>query len=279
VPGLILIAASIFVGLGLLPGNYEITRELWKEGMIWALHHHNDFASCMVVILPVILYKAAASRRKTWWAAAVLLLAGLVLSGSRGYYIAFIPAVTGLMVTELKQRHIRIVLSILALFVFVVLILVVPGIHSRIEHTITSDQSIVSRVNSLRVCGWILAEHPLAGLGPGQLVLHPEYLEKATSLGLFIDASSGTMKHLHNVYATIVAEDGVIGLGLFLWMLLALAKKLWCGDGLSRALFWGYIGFLVGNLFDTQLMGPSAGMDFFFLAGLFIISSGDQDPL
>jgi O-antigen ligase len=275
---IILIAASVAAGAGIFPDTLTIGKELWDEGMIWALHHHNDFASCMVIILPVLLYKSIAGGKTGWWAVTVIVLIGLVLSGSRGYYIAFVPALLGFVLTELKQKRIRTYIISSTLAVFLILILTVPGIRTRIEWMVSVDASITSRINSLRVSGWVLSEHPLGGLGPGQLIRHAEYLDRVESEGLFIDARSGTMKHLHNVYATAAAEGGVIGLFLFMWMLIALAGKLFRGDSMSRALFWGYIGFLVGNLFDAQLMGPSAGMDFFFLAGLFIPRS-DRETL
>jgi len=264
-----------------LPAGWSITRELWDEGMMWALHHHNDFASCLVFIFPVILYKSLRTGRWEWWVVTVIVLTGLVLSGSRGYYIAFLPAFLGYIWKEVKGGRVRTYLLSSAIAVFVVLVLAVPGIRSRVLWTISHDPSITSRVNSLRVTGWIMSEHPLFGLGPGQLEDHPEYLERALSMGLFIDAASGRMKHLHNVYATMAAECGIIGLALFLWALTALAVRLKRGDAMSRALFWGYMGFLVGNLFDSQLLGPSAGMDFFFLAGLFfpyVEGSSPADP-
>jgi len=278
---ILLITGSVAAGVGLLPDKWPITIELWGEGMMWALHHHNDFAASMVIILPVLLYKSLKTRQWGWWIVTTIVLMGLVLSGSRGYYIAFVPALLGYMWKEIKTRRVRIYLLSAAMAVFVVLVLTIPGIWTRVAGMISEDQSITSRINSLRVTGWIVTEHPLIGLGPGQLVNHPEYLEKAASMGLFIDTQPGRMKHLHNVYATMAAECGLIGLALFLWALMALAVRLRRGDAMSRALFWGYIGFLVGNLFDSQLLGPSAGMDFFFLAGLFFphldeVSPGDS---
>ena len=71
----------------------------------------------------------------------------------------------------------------------------------------------------------------------------------------------------------------VLGLAFFLWALMALAVRRRRGDAMSRALFWGYVGFLVGNLFDSQLLGPSAGMDFFFLAGLFFPHVDEVSPV
>ena len=267
----LLVLASVIAGTGIFPRDNPFVQDLWREGMIWALHHHNDFAACMVIILPVLLYKSLSGRKRIWWVVTITSFVGLVLSGSRGYYIAFIPALLGYTVTELKQKRLRAHLISSALAVFFILVLTVPGIRTRLEWMISVDSSIISRMSSLRVAAWIASGNPITGLGPGQLVRHPEYLERSQSEGFFIDATAGKMKHLHNVYATIAAEGGVIGLALFLWVLIAVAKQLARGDDLARALFWGYVGFLVGNLFDAQLMGPSAGMDFFFLAGLFIV--------
>ncbi|MFQ6104529.1 MAG: O-antigen ligase family protein [Candidatus Glassbacteria bacterium] len=272
----LIIIASLVAGTGIFPRDNALVRDLWREGMIWALHHHNDFAACMVIILPVLAYKSLSSGKRGWWAVTVASFVGLILSGSRGYYIAFIPTLLGYTVMELKHKRIRTYVISTALAVFFILVLTAPGIRTRLEWMISVDSSIVSRMSSLRVAGWIISEHPITGLGPGQLVRNPEYLERSRAEGYYIDAASGSMKHLHNVYATIAAEGGVIGLALFLWVLVALGRQLSRGDGLSRALFWGYIGFLVGNLFDAQLMGPSAGMDFFFLAGLLISGSGGE---
>lgn len=269
----LLITASLLSAVGILPETVVRREKLWSEGMIWALHHHNGTAACMVFLLPVLLFLAVSRGRKIWWVLSLVFFVGLVLSGSRGYYIGFVPAVLGLAARELASSRSKKSLFTVAVAVFLFLILVVPGTRSRIERAFSIDVSITSRINLLRVAGSMLRESPLFGIGPGQLVRHPEYLEESLSKGYFIDAETGKLKHFHNLYATIAVEGGSIGFALFMWALAALAMRLAAGDGMSRALFWGYVGLLVGNLFDVQLMGPSAGMDFFFMAGLFIAAA------
>lgn len=270
----LLIAASLFSAVGILPEAVVGRQKLWSEGMIWGLHHHNDTAACIVFVLPVVFFLAVSRGGRTWWTLSLLFLVGLALSGSRGYYIAFIPAASGLVLKEIAGSRGKHYLIATAAAIFLLLTLVVPGTRTRIQSAFSMDVSVTSRLNLLRVAGSILREHPLAGLGPGQLERHPEYLQRSLSEGYFIDEKTGRLKHLHNLYATVLVEWGLIGFVLFMWALAALAVRLASGDRLSRALFWGYVGLLVGNLFDVQIMGPSAGMDFFFMAGLFTIAPG-----
>jgi O-antigen ligase len=273
-----ILSASLLSAVGILPETLVGRQRLWSEGMIWGLHHHNDTAACLVFFLPVLLSLAVSRGRKVWWILSLLFLVGLVLSGSRGYYLAFVPAVLGFTLRELARSGRGKYLIITAAFVFGLLILLVPGTRTRIDWMLAGDASISSRLNLLRVGGKIIREHPLTGIGPAQLERHPEYLEQSLTLGYFIDERTGRLKHLHNVYTTVAVEWGLIGLALFVWGLAAVGKRLASGDAMARALFWGYVGLLVGNLFDVQLMGPSAGMDFFFMAGLFTAAAAAPSP-
>jgi O-antigen ligase len=264
-----MVIACLMSAVGILP-EYLIGRQrLWSEGMMWATHHHNDFAACMLLLLPVLLFRTISERRSAWLPVLAVILIGFVLSGSRGYYLAFPFVIIGFLVTGVRDVKAKYTIGVVLLVVFVILAVAVPGIRTRFEWMLSVDASIVTRLNLLRVVGWVLSENPLVGIGPGQLAEHGEYLVRLKDMGLVVDVGRSVIEHLHNVYATVAVENGLIGLGLFSWMLVATGRKLFSGDRIARALFWGYVGLLIGNLFDTQLMGPSAGIDFFFLAGLF----------
>jgi len=115
--------------------------------------------------------------------------------------------------------------------------------------------------------GWRMVDnHPILGVGAGNFsVASIHYLLRpgATQRDKYIVGPS--KEPAHNIYLTVLAELGVVGLALFIVILVAclrsviLAARAFAARGdptmelLARALFIGLVGLLVTEFFSTAL--------------------------
>jgi len=160
----------------------------------------NFYAYSSVAVLPMCLAGVVGGRRKWAWAAAVAVLAAaLVLSYSRG---AFIAAAAGAMWFVLRAGRARLPAFLLLTAGAVIGALVVPPEYVRRIAAIStgsSDLSIRWRFEAWDAAIQAVQTHPLLGVGPGNILLiNPRRL------------------HPHNTYLDVAAELGFPGLLAFL---------------------------------------------------------------
>jgi O-antigen ligase len=146
------------------------------------------------------------------------LLFGLMLNASRTYWFSTI--ITFLIISFLKSKKFLIT-TFFSIFGFLLIFFSVFGNYrDRIEKTIESKNNISHM--ELRKNFWkagldIFLKNPIYGIGDGKV---SNYLKPYLEKGL-IDNTA----HCHNIYITSVAETGVIGLGILLWIFIYFIKK------------------------------------------------------
>jgi len=84
---------------------------------------------------------------------------------------------------------------------------------TRFAQTSLSEESIVERGELLSASWSMIQEHPLVGVGLDNFIPSLAPLQKPLPLGLYLQP-------VHNIFVLVTTETGVIGLGLFLWLLL-----------------------------------------------------------
>ena len=204
-------------------------------------------AMVLVLTLPRLAYL---TRRLAGAAAWLVGALGFALTLVRGAWVGFGVAVAVLACTLRRQT---------ATFVGVLLVaaaaLAIPGVLARaLSFVDATDPTARERVAMLSAGATLLREHPIAGIGPGQVKrLYPEY---APSYAVRRHTS-----HLHNTPLQIAVERGLVGLALWLWLfaaffarLLRIWKRLPADAGQDRALVAGcaaaIVAFVVGGLFE-----------------------------
>jgi O-antigen ligase len=192
--------------------------------------------------------------RETWWLGPSWLVmgAGLALTYVRGAWLGFAAGAVA-AVAGLGRRG---VIAAVALVLLTAAMLVgLPGVSARLR-TIgdAADDTTRDRLAMLQAGRRLAIEHPLTGVGPGQVkTLYPSV---ATA-----EALRRSTSHLHNTPLQIVVERGVIGLVIWLWIFVAflvrgaaLLRRLPPEAGGDRALVLGSLAavvtFLVGGLFE-----------------------------
>ena len=264
--------------LGIFPGVI-FGEKVWADGMLWGFHHHNALAAMILLVTPLSM-----ALGKSFEIVAVVLLGGVIMSGSRGYFLTVPLVIVGIFTSihkTLRQSDRILFFIIIALVVVGLAISIAPGPRNRIISLISgswrSDLAATSRFGFWQVGHYAFMERPIFGIGPGQLPSRTDFLDKLEQDHFKIDLRGGKIVHLHNFYLTILAEGGIIGLMLILWTLVALGRKLSKSGKLGHALLWGLSAILLGNLFDSQLRGPSVAIDLFFIAGMIIALHYDHE--
>jgi O-antigen ligase len=239
--------------------------QLFSSGVIVGFFSHHlpaggFFSTLAVLSVSLLLFWKASSWVKTALAfITLILLLGTVLTLSRTYFVSL--AVTLPLILLRKKFRIALwgiaVISVLVLLAAVSL----PNVRNRTLSILDlKNPSNVERLYLWRVAGDMIRDHPVAGVGFkqwGERV--SEYTGTYSSEWTFSEAS---FHHAHDVYLTVAAETGLVGLFFFLafWLyLLYLTVRnasVFQGDSFVRALSLGasyvLINLLIGGVFEEN---------------------------
>lgn len=241
--------------------------------------HPNQLGGYMVLALPVTIVLVSEIRgwlRIALLAAVAVEIAGLSLTLARG---AILGGAAASVVLLAWPGYRRVVLAGLA--VLMVVIVVNPGLVQTHE-----TQTIVTRLKTVgkfretsggRIRLWratprIIADHPLIGIGAGNFpTVSPDY-------GV-LDAGAVPFDHAHDVPLTIAVETGLVGLALFVWFgvsvaragLSALRRSDRTGFKLALALLAAYVGMAVVSVTD-DLLTETADFALVMIEGALLIA-------
>jgi O-antigen ligase len=218
-------------------------------------------AGVLTLVLVAALPRLAVAGRHLAWAApawgASLLALGLTYV--RGAWVGFALAMVGALACLRRARLVvAVVLVVLAVAV------AAPGIGRRIGTIGPANETVRDRLAMLRGGLGMIRDHPLVGVGPGQVkhVYPATYAPPA--------ALRRTTSHLHNTPLQVAAEQGVVGLALWLWVFAAWFRRA------GRA--WRAIP--AAATADRALaLGALLAIGAFLVSGLFEYNFGDTEVL
>jgi O-antigen ligase len=201
-----------------------------------------------------VAYLANVPWRRAWWMvpAGTVTVAALALTYSRNAWLGLAAGSLGLVLTA--RRGLRIVVILLGIALVVGLLS--PGAVTQRVRSMADlqDQTVRDRVAMWRSGLAMIADHPLLGVGPGEVrAWYPQYRRPEA-----IRPSTG---HLHNSAIQIAAERGLPALAAWLWLWVVFFRegrrilaRVGKGPSLPRALvcasLGGTVGFLVAGLFE-----------------------------
>jgi hypothetical protein len=212
-----------------------------------------------VALVAAVPQLAAARRRALAVAGWVAGLVALGLTLVRGAWLGFAVGVA--LTTALLRARVA---AIAALVLLPLAVLALPEVHHRVA-TIgdMADASTRERLSMLEAGLRLTLEHPLAGVGPGQVKrLYPEYAPP--------EALRRHTSHLHNTPLQIAVERGVIGLALWTWLFVAFFVR---AAGVLRRLPPVAAGA------RALVVGALGGVATFLVSGLFEYNFGDTEVL
>ncbi len=222
-------------------------------------------AMCLPVVLALALHFKRASFKFVCWVASLLIALALIVSGSKGAFVALLFAMVAFGWLSLRQfRSWRVsVLSLAVGLMLIALVASIPTLRHRIV-TAFSEQahSWLFRLFVWRAALSITAAHPINGTGIGTFHLaYPRF----TQVGPTFMA--------HNAFLQIASECGIAALlsfAIFIWLcLLRSARSISaCKDEyhwLRAGSICGCISFVMHNLVDCTWYVPASRLAFALL--------------
>lgn len=167
------------------------------------------------------------------------------------------------------------------LAVALILVTIAVSYHSGIAERAASTADMNSAGNLQRVLQWkaglrVFMKHPVFGVGPGALKVYiPENLTPA----FFKTGVESVSEHAHNEFVEVAADTGIVGLGLFIWILVSASLMVWrfiknskrddsWGWCYSSALLGGIVALLICNLAGVTMRYSCGAVYFWVYLGL-----------
>jgi putative inorganic carbon (HCO3(-)) transporter len=185
-------------------------------------------------------------------------------SGTRGVWIALFLSL-GLWV--LLFRAWRVFGIFLAAAVTAALIVFLsPSVRGRAASIVDTkvNQSNLIRMGLYAESLQLMKNHPVMGIGPGNVFIRPEELRWGGS------PPHMNWTEVHNMYLQIGVERGLIGLAVFLWLLTSIGRLAWRAarsDPSTKGIFFAFVGLLLAGMTETWINDSEVVMCFTFLVG------------
>jgi O-antigen ligase len=238
--GIAVVEALVFAGVGFV--EYGQKKLLLNPKVVAANEYDNYFrvnslffdpsiygrflALVMLAVSTVVLW--ARDRREVWAGAAVLawLLAGLVTSFSQSSIAALLLGLAVLAAWRWDVRSTVYVAMAAVVIAAVVAVAAPPSLHIGLRGAGSSANSATSGRAKLVSGGLSLwVDRPLQGYGSGSFAHEYELHKKATA----VNATSAS----HTIPITVAAEQGIVGLALYVALLVVAFIVLFAGAGRS----------------------------------------------
>ncbi|MGH9380972.1 MAG: O-antigen ligase family protein [Thermoanaerobaculia bacterium] len=223
--------------------------------------HWMTFAGLLLLadflLIARLTVRSDARRRWFWWALLVLLNVALVVSLTRGAWVALAITVTALLALK-APRLLPAYLPAAALFLLLAPAPVVSRVVSIGDLRYPSNYE---RLCMLEAGFQMVRQQPLFGVGPDMVdELYPLYRHPTSQ--------RPRAPHLHNTFLQLAAERGIVSLAAYLWLMGAI---LWLA-------YRGYRRAGPGDVGRAELLlGVLLGLVAFNCAGLFEDNWGDTE--
>lgn len=216
-----------------------------------------------------------------------LMAVALILSQSRGGLISCAIALVLQMVLfwKMPRRPPEILqgLGVLALLAVIAGIGLAPRILTRFSY---AQRDAPERLELWQDSARIVRDYPLlgAGLGTFRDVL-PNYRPQKDFFFVAGIPQPAAVNYAHNDYLQLLAECGVVGLGLMLWAMVATLRHLfsrfvdhadWEVAALGHTLATGIVAFLLHSLVDFNMHIPANALMFCLLVTIALVLAQEQ---
>lgn len=191
--------------------------------MTAAFRHCNDFGVYLVTVVGVIwalaLYEFKKKVKWITFIAALLVTVCILLTFSRGAALAFYGAM--LLMGVVKKD--KLILIVLILSLAAMPFLIPSGVKewSKETHSFLEFFCNLDRIAFYKSAIQMIKDHPFIGVGINTFMkAYPRYKVHD------VDIITADYCYAHNNYLQMAGEIGLIGLGIFLWVLVALFLEL-----------------------------------------------------
>jgi len=287
-------------------------RNIGRQQVFGLFGNVNYFAEYLIVPLPIAVSLFFVSRNK--FKKILLLIAilamgtSLITTFTRGSYLGFgVSLIFMFFVFPISRgknfikNNKKIFIIILVAIIIIIFLFVVPTplnksstviskIKSRISVTqLTQDSSYNRRIAIWKFTGMMIKDHPLLGSGIGTykyntLRYQAEFFAQGENRSLY---PHGFADKAHNEYLQLWAELGIIGLGIFTWLIISYFRfglkilrkiKDEYRQGIIIGLMGAVVAVLVDGIFGFPLHLPATIVLFWLALGL-TVAVGVKDEV
>jgi len=285
-------AASLVVLLGIFQHytglTYPLPKQPLREGKLYGFFRYYIQAGCTFSTLAVffsflaLFWETSRTRRILLGIAAVMMMAGTLMTFARTYFLSLLASLL-IMFARKNLRTAALGAGIIAVVITLVFA-IFPPVRERAFSIadVRKHPSNVERLYLFRIARDIIADHPVAGVGQREW----EHTAGAYSIPYTKEwtFSPALLAHAHNVYLTVAAETGLVGLALFLTFWLSVAGLLLRkppgrkgGTSWSLSLGTGHalINLFLGGVFDESLRRPLSFLLIAFLLAVALLARNE----
>ncbi len=200
----------------------------------------NRYAQILIVLLPIALLRIRAEQRRALKVlaafAAVTILAGIMLSYSRGAFLALALLVPAMgLLGYIRSRHVLIAAVVAVVLAPIVgprylarmdTIWIVPDLLSNARaEPVQADGAIRGRLTEMLAAYTVFRDYPIIGVGPGQFL--PFYSVEYMDNRDIAFRGIGRVRRAHSLYLELAAETGIIGVVTFMTIVCFIGQRLW----------------------------------------------------
>lgn len=167
--------------------------------------------------LALAVEKKQRAKKSLYAAAALLNLAALVLTWSRGAWVALLFGLFICLILQIK-RHGGVIVSLLVVLPYALYLLPEALVSRFMSIFNLSDSTVLYRFSIWRSSAAMLKDHPWLGIGVGA--------DNFSSVFSSYAEAGVTAPHSHSLFLQIACEAGVIALAIFLLLLVLRAVHL-----------------------------------------------------
>jgi hypothetical protein len=258
----------------------ETLPELLNQRWSVILNKVNSSGSYFILLLPIAIGLAVteSARRVVWIGSCILIGVGLWLSGARAVMLTGLALliITGLWLAPIRTRFriapwaqaiaLLLCLGIAAIFVY--------RLQTSAGYAMTS--SVRFRLLFAETSAQMVSSKPWFGLGIGQYLLASTRFSSPELLNLLHRDEIAPRENPHNNFLLIISELGVIGLGMFLWLLVKSQRLAWLlirhrrGPPLLTGAFIGVLACLLTCIAGHPLIYEAIAFTFWMTLGLVV---------
>lgn len=254
----LIVAISIFAVHGIWQYLFTDYGSLHQR-IVGVFSHYQTFAGILLIGLLLVVAELAqdAGWRSTWrWAAFVTIFAALLLSLTRGAWVAAALVLGGLALFRARRFLKVYLLAALALALFLVFLAPLTWLQRVISISDLQDVSNYDRLCMADAAAFMISERPVLGIGPDSVkALYPIYRHPT--------APRLNVPHLHDAIVMRAAEQGLPSLLAYGWLMASGITLAWRGyrrgggaSGPAADLFLAavliLIGFNIASLFEDN---------------------------
>lgn len=233
------------------------------------------FGNYILLVLPVVFglsFYSNTRREKRWLQlSGLIILTAIIFSYTRGVWLGVIGGLIFMAILRSKKLLFALVTAIIVVSMFLVF-LPPSRVTQRVVGTFKSERPVGDRIYFWQGSLRIIRDYPITGLGwEGFGIVYREY-KPAEGRQLVC--------HAHNNFIDMAVDSGLLGLGIFIWLLITIYKVGFhifkeLEDGYFKGIAWGFLGsftaFLIAGLTQYNFGDSEVVMLFYFLLGMVMV--------